>query len=197
MHLELPEHLLPTRDVLTRSLPVHQTDKAPAMPADLAAELSARFTPKALPPREVPRISPFAKLRDFLANPAFGVAAAAIALLAIAVPSLPLDSRPPGESFRGADHAAIQAGQVRIILVGADAAVRSAVEASGNFEISALASAPSAEAAKKEKGPKVIADFTTGSLTAWRADGSEAFREVLPTGTKDPSTEIARAVSGL
>ncbi len=197
MHHELPEHLLATRDVLTRSLPSHPAEKAPAIPPDLAAELVSRFIPEAARARETKRISPYAMLRNFLANPAFGVAAAAIALLAVAVPSLPLGKKSRAESFRGGETAAAAGGQIRVFFIGGDGSARSGVEASGLFEPSALAGAPNADAARKEKGPKVIVDFTLGNMTAYREDGSEASRAALPAATEDLAGELARAVSGL
>lgn len=195
MHLELPERLLVTRDVLTRSLPSHAGESAPVMPAHLAADLAKRFGPKSIARQQSDRISWLDKARLFLATPAFGGVAAAVVIMGVAIPMF--TGGEPKEKFRGADAVTTTAPQVRIIFVGENAAVRSAVTASGNFEASALVTAASPDAALSENGAKVIVDFATGTVTAFDASGSEVSRKELPAEAKDASAVIARAVSGL
>ena len=195
MYLELPERLLVTRDVLTRSLPTHPVEKAPAMPAGLAAELTGRFVPQAAL-RSV-GTSWVDRVRSFLASPGFGAVAAAVVVLGVAIPMFSAGDRETQETFRGGATMVAPGEQVRVFFVGENAAVRSAVESSGNFEASALVPGESAYAAKSTKGPKVIVDFYAGQVTAFDAQGAEVFRKELPLeATQVPGT-IAKAVSTL
>jgi hypothetical protein len=197
MQLELPGHLLATRDVLARSLPSHAGESAPVMPANLTADLAARFGAKAPTRNESTRISWMDKVRTFLATPAFGAVAAAVVVMGVAVPMMTGGEKADRESFRGGETMVASGDQVRIIFVGENAAVRSAVEASGDFEASALISAASADAARSEKGAKVIVDFTSKTVTSFDTSGSEVSRKELPADAKDVSGVISRAVSGL
>src|SRR5688572_25489596 len=96
--MDLSPHLHPTRDLLLRSLPTHDREQAPPMPAGLAEELMARFESQPTQAFEVLPESFFAKLRGFLATPGFGLAAAAVAVVGLAVPMI---SGPDKDSFRG------------------------------------------------------------------------------------------------
>jgi hypothetical protein len=197
MHLELPERLLVTRDVLTRSLPTHPLEKAPAMPAGLVADLSGRFAPQAALRHESARLSWFDKVRGFLASPGFGAVAAAVVVLGVAIPMFSAGDRGTQETFRGGETMVAPGEQLRIFFVGENGAARSAVESSGTFEASALTEAENAAAAMSAKGPKVIVDFSAGHVMAFDAQGVEVSRSTLPVEAKQVPGMIAKAVSTL
>lgn len=198
MQLELPERLLVTRDVLTRCLPTHAAEKAPAMPVGLAADLAGRFAPKAAIRNESACISWVDKVKNFLATPGFGAVAAAVVVLAAAVPMFSQGDRTaPKESFRGGESMVVPADQVRIYFLGDNAAARAAVESSGNFESSALTDAASSEAVQAAPGSKVLVDFSAGMITAFGADGEVLSQKVLPTDTAKVADAIAKVVAGL
>jgi hypothetical protein len=194
MHLELPEHLHSTRDLLLRSLPAHPLEEAPAMPAGLAEELMARFVPKTIIMPVVEGASLLGKLRAFLATPAFGVTAAAVVILGVAAPMV---SQPTQETFRGADSSAVAGGAVTILFVGTNRAVQSAVENSGNFEPSAFRSAVDLSSVQDVAGPKVLIDFNTGKIQAIDATGGEAYSASIPAEAEKVAGAVADAVSRL
>ena len=197
MHLELPERLLATRDVLMRSLPTHPLEKAPAMPAGLAADLAARFAPKSgVAPVSV-SISWFEKVRAFLATPGFGAAAAAVVVLGVAAPLMMNKDKAPAESFRGGEAPVAAGDAVRILFAGENATVRSAVAAAGDFESSAMSGVADAAAAKTVAGPKVVVDFAAGTITGYDARGAEVRSEKLPADAAKVSAAIADVVSRL
>jgi len=197
MHLELPERLLPARDVLTRSLPGHPLEKAPAIPPDLAAELAARFVRRTTPwQEEIPR--PWrARVRSLLATPGFGAVAAAVVVLGVALPMFVSGPEEARETFRGGGGPALPAEQVRIYLVGENAAIRAAIENSAIFEASALVTGPRADAASAAAGPKVIVDFTTDTVTAFDAGGRETGRDKLPAEAKEVPAALMKTVATL
>lgn len=197
MHLELPERLLATRDVLMRSLPTHPLEKAPAMPAGLAADLAARFAPKASVAPVTVSVSWFERVRAFLATPGFGAAAAAVVVLGVAAPLMMNKDKAPAESFRGGETVVAAGDAVRIIFAGENAAVRSAVTAAGDFESSAMSGVADAAAAKTVAGPKVVVDFTAGTITGYDAQGAEVRSEKLPADAAKVSGAIADVVSRL
>jgi hypothetical protein len=197
MHLELPERLHSTRDLLMRSLPVHAHEKAPAMPADLADDLMARFAPKkTVVTRVVGKTSLLEKVRAFLATPAFGVAAAAVVMLGVAAPMIS-DKPAAQETFRGADSTAVAAKAVTVLFVGTNRALQSAVENSGNFEPSAFRSAVDLASAQEVAGPKVVIDFNTEKIHAVDASGAETYSTRIPAETDKVAGAVADAVSRL
>lgn len=198
MHLELPERLFVTRDVLTRSLPTHPEEKAPAMPSGLAEELAGRFASGAAIRQESACLSWLGRVKSFLATPGFGAVAAAVVVLGVAVPMFSPGNRAlPQESFRGGETMVTPGDQVRIFFVGDSAAVRSTVESSGNFEASALANAASVEAAKAEQGPKVLVDLNARKITTFNAEGEVLSQKDLPAETSKAADAIAKMAAGL
>jgi hypothetical protein len=197
MHLELPEHLHSTRDLLMRSLPVHPLEKAPAMPAGLADDLTARFGRKTVVvTRVVERTSLLGKVRAFLATPAFGIAAAVVVALGVAAPTM--TSKPsPQETFRGTDSPAVAGGAVTILFVGTNPALQSAVENSGNFEPSAFRSSVDLASAQEVTGAKVVIDFNTEKIHAVDASGAEAYSARIPARADKVAGAVAEAVSRL
>lgn len=198
MDLELPAHLHATRDLLTRSLVSHP-ERAPAIPAGLAADLSASFDRRGTPaagPAAATR-SWALRLRNWFATPAFGAVAAAVLVLGTALPLFDRPSAPDrGETFRG-DHGAAQAPVVRIIFVGEEAGDRAAIESSGSFEAASLLSVEGIESAREIEGPKVIVDFTARSITAFDAAGAVAHEEAMPDSSSQLGNSIAKAVMRL
>jgi hypothetical protein len=196
MHLELPEHLHSTRDLLMRSLPAHPLEKAPAMPSGLADELMDRFAPKTLVVTPVAERSSLAgKVRAFFATPAFGIVAAAVVVLGIAAPMI--SGTAPRESFRGADALAFAGGEVTIVFVGTNRAVQSAVEDSGNFEPSAFRSAVDFTAVQDMSGAKVVIDFNGGKIIAINAEGAQVHSVRIPAEADKAAVAVADAVSRL
>ncbi len=190
MDLDLPSHLHSTRDLLMRSLVMHP-EQAPAMPAGLAADLNARFSPR---PAAVAPVKPVAwldKVRSFLATPAFGLAAAAVVVMGIA---LPMVSQPaaPKETFRG-QTTAVSAEPVRILFAGSNPEIVSAIRNSGEFEAAAIATLD--QTATSTDGPAVIVDFKQGTVSSIDRDGSVLHREALPGDASGVAAAIASALS--
>ncbi|WP_367873885.1 hypothetical protein [Luteolibacter sp. Populi] len=191
--MDLPPHLHSTRNLLMRSLPAHGQEQAPPMPAGLADDLLARFAPKSV---VIARpVSLFGKARTFLATPGFGLAATAVVLLGIGVPMLSGPSRQ--ETFRGANLAGAASEGPGICFVGRNAALQSAIEKSGSFEISAFRSASNRETALALSGSKVVVDFTTDTITAYDAEGNEVHSAKIPDQEVRVAGAVADAVSRL
>ena len=195
MDLELPAHLHATRDLLTRSLVSH-SERAPAMPAGLAADLKARFEPRRAPAQAAPSRSWASSLRSLFATPAFGAVAAAVLILGTAIPLLQGPADSSAETFRGAAAVAPEAS-VQVIFIGEDTGDRTAVESSGNFESASLLSAENIEAALELAGPKVLVDFTARTITAYDAAGNAVHDEAMPASSSQLGDAIAKAVTRL
>ena len=195
MHLELPEHLHSTRDLLLRSLPAHTLEEAPVMPVGLADDLMARFAPKAGVTTVLEKASLFAQVRAFLATPAFGAVATAVVVLGVAAPML---SGPAAEeTFRGADFSVVAGSTVTILFVGTNSAVQSAVEDSGNFEPSAFRSVVDLSSVQDVAGAKVLIDFNAGKIQAIDATCAQAYSVRIPADAKKVAGAVADAVSRL
>jgi hypothetical protein len=188
MDPDLPERLLPTRDLLGRSLMLHPREEAPAMPAGLATDLALRFAPRAIERATPPRLSLVEKVRAWLASPGFGLAAAAVVVVGVAIPMI---STPDREIFRGSAQTAAT-DTVRIAFIGEDAAIESAIKSSGNFEAFAFA-----VGADSLPGPKVVIDFRTGVISAVDRDGDTVHSAPIPDDAKDAPDAVADAVSRL
>lgn len=195
MDLELPAHLHATRDLLTRSLVSH-SERAPAMPAGLAADLMARFETRGTPALVASTRTWSFSLRSFFATPAFGAVAAAVLVLGTAIPLLKEPATSSTESFRGSSAVASE-NSVQVIFIGEDAGDRAAVEASGNFESASLISAESIEAARDIAGPKVLVDFAARSISAYDGTGKLVHDEAMPDSSSQLGDAIAKAVTRL
>ena len=187
MDPDLPERLLPARDLLSRSLVLHPRELAPAMPSGLAADLAARFTAQPAAPTPV-RISLSERFRNWLASPGFGVAAAAAVVIGVAIPMLSA----PDEMFRGDDSMSVATDTVKIAFIGENPDVAAAIKSSGTFEPFAFA----ADAASLP-GPKVVIDFRTGTVNAVDATGNTVHSSPLPAEAKKAPDAVADAVSWL
>jgi hypothetical protein len=192
MDLELPANLHATRDLLMRSLVAH-SEQAPAIPAGLASDLSARFAPRVTRTVVTAPLSWMEKVRGFLSTPAFGIAAAAVVVLGAAAPLLSGPATLRSETFRG-ELTAASADSVRIIFTGDRPEIRAAVEASATFEKSALCSMNSS-AATTQAGPKVIVDLTSSTITAIDRDGATLYRAAVPTEPGKVADAIALAAA--
>jgi len=197
MDLSLPDRLHPTRDLLMHSLPLHPSEKAPAMPAGLAADLMARFAPQVEVVTVVAPASWFEKVRSFLATPGFGAVAAAVVVLGVAIPMVSSPGQTTTETFRGGPSTVVTGSAVRIVFVGENAAVQDAVEESGSFEASALGSVATLEMANAVTGPKVIVNFATRTIIAYSASGTSIHSVMIPENADEVSGVIAAAVSML
>jgi hypothetical protein len=187
MDPDLPERLLPAREILSRSLVLHPRELAPAMPSGLAADLAARFTPRVDELTPV-RVSLMAKCRNWLASPSFGLTAAAAVVIGVAIPMLSA----PDEMFRGGTTLPTSADRVKIAFIGENANVEAAVKSSGNFEPFAFA----ADAASLP-GPKVVIDFRTGTVNAVNSIGKTVYSSPLPMEAKQAPGAVAEAISHL
>jgi hypothetical protein len=190
MDPDLPERLLPARDLLSRSLVLHPRELAPAMPSGLAADLAVRFAPRAdeAPPA---RISLTERFRNWLGSPSFGLAAAAAVVVGVAIPMLSAPDAATSEIFRG-DTIAPATDTVRIAFIGENADVEAAIKSSGNFEAFAFA----ADAASLP-GPKVVLDFRAGTVSAVNAGGITVHSSALPMEAKQAPDAVADAISRL
>jgi hypothetical protein len=186
MDLELPENLRATRDLLTRSLIMHR-EQAPAIPAGLARDLADRFATAAADPQPMP-VSWLEKVRGFFGTPAFGAVAAAVLVLGVA--------SYPAESFRGSLSSAA-GGETRVLFVGNNPEVLASVKASGIFEPSALHAVEGMVAAGVIPGPKVVVDFTSGTITAIDHKGTTLDHSSLPANSTEVAAAIAAALSRL
>jgi hypothetical protein len=184
---QLPERLLPARDLLSRSLVLHPRELAPAMPSGLAADLAARFAAQTAQPAPV-RISLTERFRNWMASPGFGLTAAAAVVIGVAIPMLSA----PDEMFRGDKPVTAATATVKIAFIGEDADIEAAIKSSGSFEPFAFA----ADAASLP-GPKVVIDFRTGTVNAVDASGATVHSSPLPAEAKRAPGAVADAVSRL
>ncbi len=187
MDLELPENLRATRDLLTRSLIMHR-ELAPAIPAGLARDLADRFATAGADPQPMP-VSWLEKVRGFFGTPAFGAVAAAVLVLGVA-------SNYSADSFRGSRSSAAD-GETRVLFVGNNPEVLASVKASGIFEPSALHAVEGMVAVGVIPGPKVVVDFTSGTITAIDHKGTTLDHSALPANSTEVATAIAAALSRL
>lgn len=193
MDLNLPNNLHSTRDLLMRSLVMHP-EQAPAMPAGLAADLTARFAPREIAAPVAAPVSWFEKVRSLLGTPAFGAVAAAVVLLGIAIPMMSGPAERGSEIFRG-QSSAVTADTARIVFIGQNPEVVSRIQASDDFEASAISTLESTAASGTVTGPAVIVDFTNASLTAVDRDGSILHRTDLSGNPSEVAASIASALA--
>jgi hypothetical protein len=187
MEHELPPHLKATRKTLADSLPPDFSEAAPPMPAGLMDDLSRRFSAANSAPLAKSR---FAQIQAFLARPAFGMAALALVILVVGLPSV-LDSR-GGGSIRGTTPGVEAAKNLRIVLIHATPSIREQLLKSGDFEADIL-SAPG----ETVTGPRVVIDFEKSTITALDAAGNAVHSASIPTDPADLSAAISEAMSRL
>jgi hypothetical protein len=190
MDPDLPERLLPARNLLSRSLVLHPRELAPAMPSGLAADLVARFAPRTADFTPV-RVSLTERFYNWLASPSFGLAAAAAVVIGVAIPMLSAPDTATPDLFRG-DSKASAADTVRIAFIGENAPMEAAIRSSGSFDAVAFA----ADAASLP-GPKVVIDFRGGTISAVNASGSTVHSSPLPVEAKQAPDAVADSISRL
>jgi hypothetical protein len=178
-----------------RSLPAHTLEQAPPMPAGLCSDLLSRFEPRASVTASA-AASFFGKLRTFLATPGFGMAATAVVVLGLGIPLL--SNKGQTESFRGENPPGATASEgTAICFVGRNKTLQTAIEKSGNFEVSAFRNAATSDTALALAGPKVLVDFTTDTITAYDAAGKVVHTLKIPDQPARVAGAVADAVSRL
>lgn len=190
MSIELPANLHRTADILRNSMMIHSSNTAPALPADLFEDLASRFAaPATAPAREV-KVSFFEKARSFFSTPAFGMAGAALVILAVALPSVLNTSDSSGTAnFRGNPINVEATASASIVLIGASEELVSSLGTSGDFEKGAILTADTAS------GAKVVVDFNSSTITAITAEGETVHSAALPADKADLSAAVAEALS--
>ncbi|MGB6219928.1 hypothetical protein [Haloferula sp.] len=175
----------------------HATEQAPALPTALLEDLTRTASSLPSSSRQSSLAGLFESLRSMMASPAFGGAAAAVMVLAIAsAVMLRPDASAPGETFRGAGSFSA-ANSARVILVGASTELQHELEAISDLEDGVFSSVSSTEGLEEIKGALVIVDFKAQTITGINAKGEVAYSSDLPASASSTSLEIALALSRL
>ena len=194
MNPNLPEELQSTRDLLAGSLQMHATEKSPAIPGDLLEDLVLRFNREPALAAQTESKSWFAAIQSFIARPAFGVAALAVVILGLVIPSVMRPDRTES-GFRGAVSDTIAAESARIILVKASPEIEQTLASSGDFEEGVISSVDRLDAATA--GARVVVDFETSTIRVLNASGEEIHSAPVPEDSNELSAAIASALSRL
>lgn len=194
MDLDLPPHLQATRTLLAASLQLHPNEAAPAVPADLLDDLARRFSPTAETVTARASRSWFATMQSFFARPAFGMAALAVVILALAVPAL-INTNRAASGFRGTIPPTPLSQNIRIILVKAPSSVFPLLEKSGDFEAGVISSVVQID--RSVTGARVVVDYWTSTIRALNAADDVVYSAQLPAENADLASAIATAVSRL
>jgi hypothetical protein len=196
MNNDLPQALESTRNLLAGSLQLHATEQAPSVPGDLLSDLGRRFSSAQAVAAPLQSRSWLAAIQSFIARPAFGMAALAVVILGISVPSLiRSNSTPASGGFRGAVTTPAESRHLSIILIQAPTGVQSSLESSGDFESGVIFSNPSSKT--NATGPRILVDFVTSTISALNASDERIYSAPLPADAADLSAAIATAVSRL
>ena len=196
MNDELPEHLRPVRDILMNAAhggPGSDDEDFPPAPDDLLDDLEEKLGGRrAVPAAPVAAIPWHVRLTRFLGSPGFGLAAAAIVVLLIAVPLFKGPDR-----FRNNDTPTpTSTAAVRVVLVAPDDATLERLSGSGLIDPASRVIAEDAASAKAVPAPKLVLDFQASTLEGWSADGTLIFTDPLPAAADQPAA-IATALSRL
>ncbi len=195
MNSELPQNLVATRDLLTGSLKLHATERAPEVPAELLNDLVRRFNTAPAAAASVSSRSWLEAVQSFIARPSFGMAALAIVVLGVSVPQLAdFNSTPSNGGFRGATGPAAIGTSIRIILIQSPAGFQQELENLGDFENGMISSAISSDSIT---GPRILVDFVALTVTAVNASNEKIHTAPLPMGAEEISAAIATAISRL
>ena len=193
MKSELPTHLEETSELLRSSLGHHPSDKAPEIPGELLDDLGSRFSTAQAAPLRRDSTSIFATIQQFISRPAFGMAAAAVVVLALVSPAL-INSTKSG-TFRGGVITQETVDSAKIILVGAPDATADFLEKSGDFEKDSFTTQSDSPA--NSGSSKIIVDFNSSTIYAVDAAGTQLFTKPLPTDDPAIAEAIAKALSEL
>lgn len=187
MSEELPDHLKPVREILMDSAISPAEDEAPGAPSDLLDDLEESLLGTTTPPVTTARASFFEKIRSLFASPAFGAVSALIVVLFIALPFL--NREEPG-GFRSGNEDYTEGPQ--ILLVGIEDEAFEKLAASGLFDTQALIRTDDPDAIE---APKLVLYFTTQTLVAIGAGGTEMLRKPMPEDRSALPSAIAQALS--
>lgn len=195
MNLDLPQNLHSTRDLLMASMQPPSNEHAPALPKGLLEDLTRSVAHRSASAHQGQVAGFLTRLRTMLASPAFGCAAAVIAILTVAstVALRPADSQPT-DTFRGAASYS-PADSTQVILVGAPEGMMRHLVSATNFEDGLFATANSTEATQTIEGPRVIVDFVSETITSISSDGETLYRAELPASTSGISLAICSALT--
>ena len=161
--------------MLATSLHLRANEASPAVPRELVEDVAPVNRPaSAERPKRV------ASIWRFLSSPAFGVAAAALLILAFVAPSLLEQAPEARETFRGGASEVRQDSPVTLVLVAAPADVEAGLRSSGAFDLE-IAATESYAAALALPGRRVIADFAASRLVTLDAAGAEVASSPLAT----------------
>ena len=186
----LPSDLQQTAEILRKSLVPRNDGNAPAVPAGLLDDLTARFGKNShvIASREISR---FRGIRSFVSTPAFGLAAAALVILTVALPPALRISGGTATAFRGGSAETAAPTSTSIVLIGAPRGIAESLGESGDFEKGSILTADNAP------GSKVVVDFNESTITSVAADGQPLHTAGLPADRAELSAAIAEALSKL
>lgn len=185
---ELPDHLRPTANLLSASLCLRSNEKAPAIPADLLADLTARFSATPMVQAAPQKHSWFQAARSFVSRPAFGICSAAAVVAIIAVPSLIKED--DSTVFRGDVTIQTDIDAASIILVGAPEGTREMLQSNGYFDSTALTGQTASSASAK-----VVVDYNSSLILAIDSQGKTIFSTEIPANDDELADAIATALS--
>ncbi|MEM9236685.1 MAG: hypothetical protein AAGB14_07890 [Verrucomicrobiota bacterium] len=187
MNDPLPNRLKPVREILMDSAHGPADDEPPMPPDDLLDDLEEKLA-GTTPHRASPaKPSFFERVRRAFATPAFGVVAALVVVLFIAVPLV----NPGGFRSTGGE---VSDGP-SVILLGIDDTTYAAVQANASFDANALKRVATAVEAEAIPAPKIIADFAQERVRAIDAAGNQVHDQ--PFSGDGILSDIAPALSKL
>lgn len=187
----IPEHLKPVRQILMDSAQGAPDDEAPPPSGDLLDDLEKSLGGPATSQTAMPAALPsiFERVRSLFATPAFGLVAALVVVLFVALPLFQ-----GSHGFRnGGD---TETAGARVILVGISDESFETLSNNGLFDPQALVRLDHRTDADAMESPKIIVDFEEGMLRAFDAGGNDFYRHHLKVDSSLPG-DIARALSKL
>ena len=188
---DFPKTLESTRSLLNGSLQLHATEQAPSVPGDLLNDLARRFSSAQAIAAPIQSRSWLAAVQSFLARPAFGMAALAVVILGISIPSLTQSK----STFRGAMTTTAQSENLSIILIQAPSGVLGTLEKSDNFESGVISSTTSSQVSAS--GPRILVDYATSTITTVNSSNEQVYAAPLPADAAALSDAIVTAASRL
>ena len=188
---DFPKTLESTRSLLNGSLQLHATEQAPSVPGDLLNDLARHFSSAQAIAAPIQSRSWLAAVQSFLARPAFGMAAIAVVILGISIPSLTQSK----STFRGAMTTTAQSENLSIILIQAPSGVLGTLEKSDNFESGVISSTTSSQVSAS--GPRILVDYATSTITTVNSSNEQVYAAPLPADAAALSDAIVTAASRL
>ena len=154
-------------------------------------DLARRFSSAQAIAAPIQSRSWLAAVQSFLARPAFGMAALAVVILGISIPSLTQSK----STFRGARTTTEESENLSIILIQAPSGVLGTLEKSDNFESGVISSATSSQASAS--GPRILVDYATSTITTVNSSNEQVYAAPLPADAAALSDAIVTAASRL